>query len=87
MSHLIRVTTRKLDATDTEPDRVAVTLSNGDRGTFPYPYTQGLDGVEAHEHCIAKLITPELSARIESFYKVGETERGYQFTILLKPEE
>jgi hypothetical protein len=83
---LIRVTTRKIDATDTEPDRIAVTFSTGENGTFPYPYTEDLDGIDAHERCIAKLIDREMFNKIESFYKTGETERGYKFTIFLKED-
>lgn len=81
---MIRVTTRKLDATDNHDDRIKVSFSTGEEGTFPYPYREGLDGVEAHEHCIAKLMSRETFDKIESFYKVGDAPRGYQFTIFLK---
>lgn len=81
---MIKIKTRKLDATDTEPDRIAVTFDSGEKGTFPYPYTAGLDGVKAHEHCIGKMLSRETFNRIDSFYKTGETERGYTFTIFLK---
>lgn len=81
---IIKIQTRKLDATDTEDDRIAVTFSTGEQGTFPYPYSEGLDGIDAHEECIRKLVSRDLFSRIESFYKTGETERGYHFTIFAK---
>lgn len=81
---IIKVQTRALSATDTEGERIAVTFSTGETGTFPYPYKEGLDGVDAHEECIKKLVTPELFDKIESFYKTGETERGYHFAIMTK---
>lgn len=51
----MKVTTRKLDATDTDGDRIKVTAEDGATATFPYPYRYGLDGREAHKWAIRRL--------------------------------
>lgn len=51
------VTTRKLDATDTEGDRIKVTADDGATATFPYPYQHGLDGREAHAWAVRRLFS------------------------------
>jgi len=53
------VTTRKLDATDTEGDRIKVTAEDGATATFPYPYKEGLDGREAHAWAVGRLFSGE----------------------------
>jgi hypothetical protein len=51
------VETRKLDATDTKPDRIKVTAEDGAKGEFPYPYTDGLDGQEAHAWAVQRMFS------------------------------
>lgn len=51
----MRVTTRKLDATETLDDRIRVTAEDGATATFPYPYRYGLDGREAHAWAVRRL--------------------------------
>lgn len=51
------VTTRKLDATDTEADRIRVTGEDGASATFSYPYREGLDGREAHAWAVRRLFS------------------------------
>ncbi len=80
----IKIRTSTIGATDTEPQRIRVTLSTGETGVYPYPHQLELDGVDAHEHCAAQLIGKATFDRIESFYKTGETATGYHFTIFLK---
>ncbi|MFE0472612.1 hypothetical protein ACFW2V_13455 [Streptomyces sp. NPDC058947] len=53
------VTTRKLDATDTEGDRIKVTTEDGVAATFPYPYREGLDGRGAHAWAVRRLFSGE----------------------------
>lgn len=53
------VTTRKLDATNTEGDRIKVTAEDGAAATFPYPYREGLDGREAHAWAVRRLFSGE----------------------------
>jgi hypothetical protein len=79
---LLRVETRKIPATDTEGVEIAVKFSDGKAGSIPWP--PAFDGIDAHTYAVGKLIDRETFDRIESFYKVGETERGYKFTILLR---
>jgi hypothetical protein len=79
---LLRVETREISGGMDEPRRIAVTLSDGTRNVVDHPVSAS--GIAAHEYAIAKTITRETFNRIESFYKVGETESGYKFTIFLK---
>lgn len=51
----MKVTTRKMDATDTQDDRIKVTAEDGATATFPYPYRYGLDGREAHAWAVRRL--------------------------------
>lgn len=82
---LLRVETREIDGGLNEPRKIAVKISNGMHNTVDYP-AHG-SGIDAHEYAIARTITQELFDRIETFYKVGETESGYKFTIFLKSGE
>lgn len=82
---LLRVETREIDGGVSGPRQITVTFNDGWSGTYDYPaYGSGID---AHEECIAKLMDSATFARIESFYKVGETERGFKFTIFLSAAE
>lgn len=40
----MKVRVRKLDATDTEPERLRVRPEEGDEREFPYPHGEGLTG-------------------------------------------
>jgi hypothetical protein len=72
------VTTRKLDATDTEPDRIKVTADDGAVATFPYPYVEGLDGREAHAWAVQRLFSGE---EFGEPVWLEETARGEKFRV------
>jgi hypothetical protein len=75
---MITITTRKLDATDTECDRIKATASTGETATIPYPYREGLDGVAAHMKAVRSLSAVGDVARLT---RTGETARGYTFHV------
>lgn len=72
------VKTRKLDATDMEPDRIKVKAEDGAEATFPYPYGQGLDGREAHAWAVRSLFSGE---EFGEPVWVGEAPRGEKFRV------
>lgn len=82
---LLRVETYEISGGVTEPRRIRVLFGDGREGTYDHPPRSS--GINAHEECIAKLITREEFNRVESFYKVGETVTGFRFTIFLTEED
>lgn len=81
---LLRIESHEISGGLDEPRRVRIVFSDGRTGTYDYP--ENLSGIDAHEHCIAKLMDRATFLRIESFYKVGETATGHKWTIILGPE-
>jgi hypothetical protein len=74
----MRVTTRKLDATDTKDDRIKVVAEDGATGEFPYPYRHGLDGREAHAWAVRQLFSaPEFGEPVWT----AEAPRGEVFRV------
>lgn len=81
---LLRVETYEISGGVTEPRRIRVRINDGREGTYDHPAFSS--GTDAHEECIAKLITREEFNRIDSFYQVGKTATGFRFTIFLGSE-
>lgn len=73
------VKTRKLDATDTEPDRIKVTAEDGAEGVFPYPYREGLDGREAHAWAVRRLFSGDEFG--EPVWRAENGSRGEIFRV------
>lgn len=88
---LLRVETRTLTPDAEGYPQVAVTISEKGKddvhNTVRPPQMYDPEGIDAHEACIARTITRATFMRIKSFYKVGETENGFAFTIFLDAEE
>lgn len=88
---LMRVETRTLAPDEQGYPRVAVKITQKDEAdvhnTVRPPMSYASVSIEAHEAAIARTISRETFNRISSFYKVGETESGFKFTIFLDPEE
>lgn len=72
------VETRKLDATSTKDDRIKVTAEDGATAEFSYPYTEGLDGREAHAWAVRRLFP---APNFEAPVWLKETPRGECFRV------
>jgi hypothetical protein len=71
-------TTCKLDATETQPDRIRVTTEDGATGTFCYPYRHGLDGRDAHAWAVRQLFAgPEFGEPVW----LDEHARGERYRV------
>ena len=81
---LLRVESHEISGGLDEPRKVRIVLSDGRSGTYDYP--EYLSGLDAHEHCITRLMDRATWERIDSFYKVGETSTGHRWTIFLRAE-
>lgn len=72
------VETRKLDATDTKPDRIKVSAEDGTTGEFPYPYVMGLDGRQAHVWAVRQMFS---SPSFGEPVWLSETAHGERFRV------
>lgn len=88
---LMRTETRNIGPDVEGYPQIAVKITESGKedrhGTFRPPLSLDPAGIAAHEACIARMIDPATFRRIETFYKVGETESGFKHTIFLAAGE
>lgn len=88
---LMRVETRTLAPDEQGYPQVAVKITEKNKAdvhnTVRPPLAYASNSIEAHEAAIARTISTETFDRITSFFKVGETESGFEFTIFLDRED
>lgn len=82
MSKLLRIETHEISGGLDEPRKVRVVVSDGRSETYDYPEELRLTNIDAHEHCILKLIN--LAQEAQSFYHVGLTATGHQWTAFMR---
>lgn len=74
------ITTRALDATDTEPRKIRATAENGTTVTRPYPH--GLDGDEAHSTVALGLARQIEGGDDYRMTVVNVRATGYEYRVL-----
>lgn len=81
MSKLLRIETHEISGGLDEPRKVRVVLGDGRSETYDYP-EHIASNIDAHERCIIELV--DLFNEAQSFYHVGQTATGHQWTAFLK---
>jgi hypothetical protein len=82
VSKLLRIETHEISGGLDEPRKVRVVTNDGRSETYDYPEELRLTNIDAHEHCIVKLV--DLFNEALSFYHVGQTATGHQWTAFMK---